>query len=809
MMKRGVLLLIVLFTLLMLPLLAWANQPAQGWCSVGGVRVSVSGLSSAGYVQASYPGCTVTVYNTGTTNLATIYADSISTPLANPFTANGTTGSWIFFAANGGYDVVLSGGGLSAPYTFSDVILFDVNAPTTVSNWTIDTANGNVIKLNGNTLTASAGTATLTFPNSTDTMVARTTFDTLSNKSLTSPTITGNPTILGVTTSTTTGTGSLVFSGSPALTTPNIGAATGSLTGSASQLESKTWEVPGTIGSTTPNTAVFTTATVASLNAHRFADQYAVGSTSGGIGEAITACGGSNCTVIIKPGYTATITATLNISGANVSLVCMSNGIFTNSAGSSQIAFNSATATINVTGKNFSESGCQFNNVTTADRTGVAMITGAVQGGNVQNSTVIGNGTTPNNGIFFLSTGSGLNAGGWNFTSVRIIDGNTWTAFIKITNSNNSTTSAQYNGYNVITANTIKFSDAGLVLDGTIDTFDCPSCGFSNSASAGKAVWLRNTVSSSGLGYPRWVHLFDFYGEGGACCGVTNGTVVQIDSGRDVNISGYMASAGTFVAVTGALMDVDLHDVSFTNSYGTAIALSSQALDVKIHHNTFSGSQQSAISYCGGGGVIIDHNTFFDSGLQTTNTYDTISVCNSTGHATIDGNTWFNTGTNKPRYGINIGTGTTNYIIGLNDYGAATFGTAFLLDSGSSTNKTIVPNTSGTTGVFTSPFNFANGFSAGASGTTITDTRNLVQAVYNHSGTAQLSTHVVIDTCTLGTSCSVTLTGSSVYTSSSSYYCMAIDSTAAAAIKFVPSSGSAFALTGTGTDVLSYICVGN
>jgi len=84
-----------------------------------------------------------------------------------------------------------------------------------------------------------------------------------------------------------------------------------------------------------------------------------------------------------------------------------------------------------------------------------------------------------------------------------------------------------------------------------------------------------------------------------------------------------------------------------------------------------------------------------------------------------------------------------------------------------------------------------------------------VPTTYNHSGTQATGAHVVQDRCTLGTSCSVTLTGSAVYTSSSTYDCVAIDRTGANAIQFAPSSGSAFALTGTGTDAISYVCVGN
>lgn len=95
--------------------------------------------------------------------------------------------------------------------------------------------------------------------------------------------------------------------------------------------------------------------------------------------------------------------------------------------------------------------------------------------------------------------------------------------------------------------------------------------------------------------------------------------------------------------------------------------------------------------------------------------------------------------------------------------------------------------------------------------TSTTPVANLttVPTTYNHSGTQQTGVHIVIDTCTLGTSCSVTLTGSAVFTSISSYQCSATDTTSAAAVKFAPASGSTFALTGTGTDVLSYHCIGN
>ncbi len=81
--------------------------------------------------------------------------------------------------------------------------------------------------------------------------------------------------------------------------------------------------------------------------------------------------------------------------------------------------------------------------------------------------------------------------------------------------------------------------------------------------------------------------------------------------------------------------------------------------------------------------------------------------------------------------------------------------------------------------------------------------------VVNHSGTQLASPHIVEDSCTLGTSCSVTLTGTAVYTNSTSYTCACVDATAINACRVNQTSGSAFAITGTGTDVLRYLCVGN
>lgn len=97
----------------------------SNWCVTGATHAFLAGLPSTNYVQGVIPKCSVTVYLTGTTTKATIYADGSDTPLSNPFTAD-TKGKWLLYAVTGvGYDVVMSGGippnTYLAPVTITDV----------------------------------------------------------------------------------------------------------------------------------------------------------------------------------------------------------------------------------------------------------------------------------------------------------------------------------------------------------------------------------------------------------------------------------------------------------------------------------------------------------------------------------------------------------------------------------------------------------------------------------------------------------------------------------------------------------------
>ena len=126
----------VLFVLLLSAPMVWAIAPYHGQCTEGGVQVVTQGLISTNDVQASYPQCVVTVYNHGTLTLSTITSDG-STPLGNPFTAN-LDGSYIFYAADGEYDVVMSGGGFPSPVTIYDVFLQSIVGDLIATNntWT-------------------------------------------------------------------------------------------------------------------------------------------------------------------------------------------------------------------------------------------------------------------------------------------------------------------------------------------------------------------------------------------------------------------------------------------------------------------------------------------------------------------------------------------------------------------------------------------------------------------------------------------------------------------------------------------------
>jgi hypothetical protein len=85
---------------------------------------------------APAPSATVTVYNAGTLDLATIYSDNLvaPTPLGNPFTAD-VNGYFFFYAQPARYDINFSAGGIVSPYTWGDQSIVDPIAAAAAYSW--------------------------------------------------------------------------------------------------------------------------------------------------------------------------------------------------------------------------------------------------------------------------------------------------------------------------------------------------------------------------------------------------------------------------------------------------------------------------------------------------------------------------------------------------------------------------------------------------------------------------------------------------------------------------------------------------
>jgi hypothetical protein len=101
--------------------------------------------------------------------------------------------------------------------------------------------------------------------------------------------------------------------------------------------------------------------------------------------------------------------------------------------------------------------------------------------------------------------------------------------------------------------------------------------------------------------------------------------------------------------------------------------------------------------------------------------------------------------------------------------------------------------------------------SKGSGNVQINGTAVASMPLYNASGTLQTTPHTVIGSGTLSAgNLTVTLTGSAVFSSLSSYVCNGNDTGGSAiAVSTQNQSGSSFKIFGTLTDTVSYTCTGN
>jgi hypothetical protein len=108
---------------------------------------------------------------------------------------------------------------------------------------------------------------------------------------------------------------------------------------------------------------------------------------------------------------------------------------------------------------------------------------------------------------------------------------------------------------------------------------------------------------------------------------------------------------------------------------------------------------------------------------------------------------------------------------------------------------------------------FNGGVKAGPSGSTISDTRELLQNVHlcgtttTCANTANGSYRMIFGNVALSTGTAV-VSSITAFTSNTSYVCTGTDKTAIAAVQIVNTSTTSFTINGTGSDSIDYTCVG-
>lgn len=267
-------------------------QDFRGNCETGNIKVTTEGIISTNAVQGSFPSCLVTV-NVHGGGLATIYSDNGITPLSNPFTA-GSNGAYFFYAANGRYDVTISGAGLPSPVTLADVVLLDATTFIPFTEQAAPSGQAGVDILYGDS--SSHRLKMINNNSAGDVIVGANTTDTLTNKTISS----GSNPISGGAISGASGT----FSSGVSATT---GTFSGAVTAPSAAISGNE-TVGGTLavtGSLTGSSGTFSGAVVAaSFSSGVINSACVVGEIVGGVvkyANIAAAVADSNCVVIELP----------------------------------------------------------------------------------------------------------------------------------------------------------------------------------------------------------------------------------------------------------------------------------------------------------------------------------------------------------------------------------------------------------------------------------------------------------------------------------------------------------------------------
>lgn len=161
-----------------------------------------------------------------------------------------------------------------------------------------------------------------------------------------------------------------------------------------------------------------------------------------------------------------------------------------------------------------------------------------------------------------------------------------------------------------------------------------------------------------------------------------------------------------------------------------------------------------------------------------------------------------------PTYGLNTNQAVMTTRLGLPTAAGQIYGW-----NGFNSDFELIPNVTALSTGFTAPL-FTSTVTTGTAPLSVVSTTTVANLtasppVYSAAGTQATNAHAVEDTCTLGTSCAVTLSGAAAYSGPATYSCQCADTTAANACRANQTSGSAVTFTGTGSDVLRFVCVGN